>query len=131
MTPALFMAPLLAQQPITLFNGGEGVFRDWTYVDDIVAGVVAALDCDLPYEIFNLGNSSPVQLIDFIAALERVTGHQAIIEAKPLPSADPPITYAVVEKAGRLLGWEPHTSVEVGLARFWEWYQVDVLSHRQ
>jgi UDP-glucuronate 4-epimerase len=131
MTPALFMAPLLAQQPITLFNGGEGVFRDWTYVDDIVAGVVAALDCDLPYEIFNLGNSSPVQLIDFIAALEQVTGHQAIIDSKPLPSADPPITYAVVEKAGRLLGWEPHTSVEVGLARFWEWYQVDVLSQQQ
>jgi UDP-glucuronate 4-epimerase len=130
MTPALFVGPMLTGQPITLFNGGVGVFRDWTYVDDIVAGVIAALDSDGPYEIYNLGNSNPVQLIDFITTLEAITGLKAVIESRPLSAADPPITYASVEKAGRLVGWEPHISIDIGLKRYWEWYQRDVLPNR-
>jgi UDP-glucuronate 4-epimerase len=128
MTPSLFVRPMLEEEPITLFEGGVGVYRDWTYIDDIVSGVVAALDADLPYEIFNLGNSSPVQLIDFIGTLERVTGLRAAIKAKPLPEADPPTTYADVSKARRLLGFEPRTNVEQGLARFWEWYEREVIA---
>lgn len=127
MTPYLFVDAMVDGRPITLFEGGVGVHRDWTYVDDVVAGVVAALDSDLPFEIFNLGNSSPVQLRDFVAALERVTGMSATIESRPLPSADPPITYADVTKARRLLGYNPRMSIEEGLERFWEWYQVEVL----
>ncbi|HWQ13821.1 MAG TPA: NAD-dependent epimerase/dehydratase family protein [Roseiflexaceae bacterium] len=123
MTPMLFVEPMRQGRPVTLFNGGVGVYRDWTYVDDIIAGVLAALDADLPYDIFNLGNSQPVQLIDFIAALERTTGLRATIEARPLPPADPPLTYADVSKARSVLGFEPRTTVEQGLARFWEWYQ--------
>lgn len=126
MTPSLFVKPMLRGEPITLFNGGIGVYRDWTYVDDIVAGILAALEANIEYEIFNLGNSSPVQLIDFIRALERITGHAAQIESKPLPSADPPVTYADIEKAGRLLGFEPLTSIQEGLERFWAWYRVEV-----
>lgn len=128
MTPSLFVRPMLAEEPITLFNGGVGVYRDWTYVDDIVAGVVAALDADMPFEVFNLGNSSPVQLRDFIGALEGVTGLRAQIEARPLPPADPPATYADIGKARRLLGFEPRTNVEHGLARFWEWYTAEALA---
>jgi UDP-glucuronate 4-epimerase len=127
MTPYVFVDAMLKNKPITLYNGGEGVYRDWTYVDDIVAGVVAALDSDLPFEIFNLGNSRPVQLRDFIAVLERVTDLEARIDAKPLPAADPPITYANVDKARRLLGFDPKTPVEQGLERFWAWYQDEVL----
>ena len=127
MTPALFIPPMVKGDPITLFNGGQGVYRDWTFVADIVRGVVAALDADLPFELFNLGNSNPVQLSDFIATLEQVTGLRACIEAQPLPSADPPITYASIEKAGRLLGWEPNTNIGEGLERFWAWYRVEVL----
>ena len=127
MTPYLFVDAMVKHKPITLFNGGAGVYRDWTYVDDIVAGVVAALDTDIPFDTFNLGNSSPVQLSDFIALLEQVTDLEAIIESKPLPAADPPITYANVDKARSLLGFEPHTSLEVGLDRFWAWYQAEVL----
>jgi UDP-glucuronate 4-epimerase len=130
MTPSLFVRPMLAGEPVTLFNGGVGVFRDWTFVDDIVAGICAALDADLGYEIFNLGNSSPVELSSFIATLERLTGVKAIIDAKPLPAADPPITFAATDKAGQLLGWEPHTAVEEGLERFWVWYQKEVLNLR-
>jgi UDP-glucuronate 4-epimerase len=127
MTPYVFVDAMIKNKPITLYNGGEGVYRDWTYVDDIVAGVVAALDSDLPFEIFNLGNSSPVQLRDFIATLERVTDLEARIDSKPLPAADPPITYANVDKARRLLGFDPKTPVEQGLERFWAWYQAEVL----
>jgi UDP-glucuronate 4-epimerase len=127
MTPSLFVTPMLEEEPIVLFNGGAGVYRDWTYVDDIVAGVVAALDADLPYEIFNLGNSSPVQLRDFITTLERITGLRAQIDARPLPAADPPSTYADISKARRLLGFEPRTAVEQGLERFWNWYKREML----
>jgi UDP-glucuronate 4-epimerase len=127
MTPYLFVDAMVKHKPITLFNGGAGVYRDWTYVDDIIAGVVAALDADIPFDTFNLGNSSPVQLNDFIALLERVTDLEAIIEAKPLPAADPPITYANVDKARSLLGFQPRTPLEQGLERFWAWYQAEVL----
>lgn len=127
MTPSLFVGPMLSGKPITLFNGGVGVYRDWTYVDDIVAGVQAALASELPFDVFNLGNSSPVQLSDFIQLLERITGLQAVIDAQPLPAADPPITYASIEKAGKLLGFEPLTSVEEGLTNFWEWYRAEIL----
>jgi UDP-glucuronate 4-epimerase len=128
MTPYVFVDAMVKRKPITLYNGGVGVYRDWTYVDDIVSGVVAALDSDLPFETFNLGNSSPVQLRDFIEVLERVTDLEATIEAKPLPAADPTITYANVDKARRLLGFQPTTSVEQGLERFWAWYQAEVLN---
>lgn len=123
MTPHLFVDAMRAGRPITLFNGGVGVYRDWTYVDDIVAGVIAALDADFAFEVFNLGNSSPVQLIDFVAALERISGLQATIANQPLPPADPPATYANIEKATRMLGFQPRVPIEEGLARFWEWYQ--------
>lgn len=127
MTPFLFVDKMVRKQPLVLFNGGENLYRDYTYVDDIVAGVVAALDAGLAYEIVNLGNSQPVLLRDFVATLERITGYDALIQAVPLPQTDPPITYADTSKARRLLGYDPHTTYEVGLERFWEWYQIEVL----
>jgi UDP-glucuronate 4-epimerase len=129
MTPHLFVDAMMQRKPIVLFDGGVGVYRDWTYVDDIVAGVVAALDAQVAFEIFNLGNSSPVQLRDFVTLLERITGLTAIVEPRPLPAADPRVTYANTDKARRMLGFEPRTVVEQGLARFWQWYQEEVLPH--
>lgn len=123
MTPHLFVDAMREGRPITLFNRGVGVYRDWTYVDDIVAGVIAALDADFAFDIFNLGNSNPVQLIDFVTTLERITGLQATVADQPLPPADPPATYANIEKATRMLGFQPRVPIEEGLARFWEWYQ--------
>jgi UDP-glucuronate 4-epimerase len=114
---------MVAGKAITLFNGGIGVYRDWTYIADIVAGVIAALDMDAAFEIFNLGHSSPVQLIDFVRTLEEVTGLRAGIVAQPLPAADPPVTFARIDKATQMLGFQPRTSLEEGLARFWEWYR--------
>jgi UDP-glucuronate 4-epimerase len=127
MTPYLFVDKMVRGEPFVLFNGGVDLFRDYTYVDDIVAGVVAAVDRPLGYEIFNLGNAQPVEMRRFVSLLEEITGYKAAIESKPLPATEPPITFANTEKAGRLLGFAPTTTVEVGLARFWEWYQAEVL----
>ncbi|GAB4428822.1 MAG: GDP-mannose 4,6-dehydratase [Chloroflexi bacterium OHK40] len=128
MTPYLFVDKMVRGQPITLFQGGVELYRDYTYVDDIVAGVLAAVDRASGYEIFNLGNSQPVELRRFVGLLEAITGRPALIEAAPLPATEPPITFASTEKAGRLLGFEPHTNVEEGLAHFWDWYRAEVLA---
>lgn len=127
MTPYLFVDKMVRGEPFVLFDGGVNLFRDYTYVDDIVAGVVAALDKAQGYEIFNLGNATPVEMRRFVELLERVTGHKALVELKPLPATEPPITFASTEKAGRLLGFEPLTDVEEGLARFWAWYRAEGL----
>ncbi|MEI8164746.1 MAG: NAD-dependent epimerase/dehydratase family protein [Chloroflexales bacterium] len=126
MTPYLFVDKMVRGQPIVLFNAGVDLFRDYTYVDDIVAGVIAAIDHPMGYEIFNLGNSQPVEMCRFVALLEQITGHVARIESQPLPATEPPITFASTEKAQRLLGFASTTTVDVGLARFWEWYQAEV-----
>ncbi len=123
MTPSLFVDSMLAGKPITLFNGGMGVYRDWTYVADIIAGIVAALHTDVAFGTFNLGNSSPVELISFVRMLEAITGYAAIIEDKPLPAADPPRTFANISRAQALLGFQPQTSLDVGLSAFWKWYR--------
>lgn len=127
MTPYLFIDKMVRRQPFVLFDRGVNLFRDYTYVDDIVAGILAAIDKPMGYEIFNFGNSQPVEMQRFVAILEQVTGLPAQIEALPLPATEPPITYASTEKARRLLGFVPSTTVEQGLPRFWEWYQKEVL----
>lgn len=127
MTPFLFVDRMVRGQPIILFAGGVDLYRDYTYIDDIVSGVLAALDRAQGYEIFNLGNSSPVELQRFVTLLERITGYPAIIEVQPLPATEPPITYASTEKAARMLGFRAGTPIEEGLTRFWEWYRIEVL----
>src|SRR5436309_2221631 len=126
MTPYMFTDALMHDRPITLYDGGRPR-RDWTYVDDIVAGVVAALDSDFHYEIFNLGRGQPVVMHDFVTIIERLVGKTAQIVDAPLPANEAPVTYADVGKAQRLLGYSPHVSVEEGMARFWQWYQEEVL----
>ncbi len=119
----MVMDRIVRGQPITLFDGGANLYRDWTYIDDIIQGVVAALDTPLGYEVINLGRGEPVRLGDFVAVIEELTGRQVIVEAQPTPPSEPPITYASVEKARRLLGYRPHTSIREGLLCTWEWYQ--------
>ncbi|MFV9504608.1 MAG: NAD-dependent epimerase/dehydratase family protein [Oscillochloridaceae bacterium umkhey_bin13] len=127
MTPYLFVEKMVRNEPFVLFNGGTGLFRDYTYVDDIIQGVVVALDHPQPYAIFNLGNANPVEMNHFVALLEQVTGLQARIETKPLPATEPPITFANTSRAAELLGFRSQVSIETGLARFWDWYQHEVL----
>ena len=107
---------------VPLYNQGQ-MYRDWTYVDDTVSGVVAALDRPLGYDILNLGRGEPVLLADFIALLEELTGRTAHLTPAPMMSADVVRTYADISKARRLLDYDPQISVREGVSRFWEWYR--------
>ena len=106
---------------IPLYNGGE-MWRDWTYVDDIANGVVAAIDRPLGYEVINIGRGEPVLLKDFVSILEELAGKKGNFKTQPKIAADVVKTYANIDKARRLLGYEPKVSVKEGVTRFWEWY---------
>jgi UDP-glucuronate 4-epimerase len=108
--------------PMTLFHGGR-MLRDWTYVTDTVAGVVAASERRLGYEVVNLGRGAPVLVADFIKGFERLTGRTVPVVAAPRPEADVERTHANIDKARRLLGYDPRVSVEEGSERFLAWYE--------
>lgn len=110
---------------VALYNRGL-MYRDWTYVDDIVQGVLAAADRPLGYEIINLGRGQPVLLADFISVLENLAGRKADLQPGPMPDSDMLSTHADVGKARRLLGYDPQVSVTEGAARFWQWHQENV-----
>jgi UDP-glucuronate 4-epimerase len=121
-----FTALIESGRPIPVYGDGS-MGRDYTYVDDIVAGVVASLEyvpkSKLPFEVFNLGNSHPVRLAELIAQLEAATGKKALQERLPDQPGDVPITWANIDKAKRLLGYSPKTSMEQGLRKFVAWYR--------
>jgi UDP-glucuronate 4-epimerase len=121
-----FTALIESGKPIPVYGDGS-MGRDYTYVDDIVAGVIASLDyvppSKPPFEIFNLGNSHPVRLTELIAQLEAATGKRAKQDRLPDQPGDVPITWANIDKAKRLLGYSPRTSMEQGLRNFVEWYR--------
>ena len=113
-------------EPITLFNAGR-MKRDWTYIDDIVRGFIAALDANLSWEIINLGGGNPTENLEFVRILERLVERQAIIENVPCPPSEPLETWASIDKARELLGWTPQTRVEQGLAQFVDWMRAEKL----
>ena len=126
MAAYLFTRAILAGRPIKVFNEGR-MARDFTYIDDIVAGTMAAHDRP-PAEgaadrVYNLGNHRPERLLDFIAVLERLLGRTARKELLPMQPGDVPESFADIEASRRDLGFEPKTTIEVGLARFVEWYK--------
>lgn len=116
-----FARAMLAGDPITVFGDGT-TSRDYTYIDDIIAGVRAAIDFrDSPYEVINLGNSRTVSLAELVRALEEVLGVEAKVERKPEQPGDVPRTWAGIGKARELLGYEPRTDFLEGLRRFAAW----------
>lgn len=120
-----FSEAMLAGRPIPFFGDGSSA-RDYTFVADTVAGIVAALRFDLsayrvPYEIFNLGNSSPIALSALVAQLELALGVKAQLKRLPDQQGDVPITYADISKARRLLGYRPATPLAEGLAVMAGW----------
>jgi UDP-glucuronate 4-epimerase len=113
-----FARLMLAEQPVPVFGDGS-TRRDYTYIDDITAGIRAAMAYDrTPYEIVNLGNNRTVSLAEMIAGLESALGLKARIERLPEQPGDVPQTWASVEKARSLLGYEPRTPYDVGVRRF-------------
>jgi len=120
MMPWQWTRMILRGQTLSLFNAGH-LKRDWTYIDDIVDGFLAALERPFPYEIINLGCSNPVENIDFVRTLEKLLGREAKIIDAPCPPSEPLVTYADITKARRMLGYDPKVDVEEGLRRFVDW----------
>jgi UDP-glucuronate 4-epimerase len=117
-----FTEMIYAGRPIPVFGDGSSG-RDYTYVDDIVDGILAAIDYQCSYEIFNLGNSKPVSLITLIQTIEEACARRAVIDRQPLQPGDVPITYADISKAHRLLGYEPRVPFPTGIAAFVDWFR--------
>ena len=136
----LFTKAILDGRPIEVFNHGK-MQRDFTYVDDIVEGVIRALDrpaqpdaawtgdvpdpssSSAPYRLYNIGNHQPVELMRFIEVLEEALGKKAEKKLLPLQAGDVPATYADVADLTRDVGFEPATPIEVGIKRFVDWYR--------
>lgn len=111
-----------AGKPIEVFGDGQSK-RDYTYVGDIVNGIISSMKFSFNgWEVINLGRSEPVLLLDMIGLLEKNLGKKAKLEHKPMQIGDMPYTYANIEKAKQLLGYEPTTSFEEGIKNFVSWY---------
>ena len=133
MSPYIFTSRILKGETIQVFNNGE-MSRDFTYVDDIVTGVVAALDrppatdskpvegC-APHRVYNLGNNRPVPLMEYIGVIEAACGKKAVIDFQPLQPGDVLETYADIGTSTRDLGFFPTTSIDEGIPKFVEWYR--------
>ena len=135
-----FTRAILADEPIDVFNFGHHR-RDFTYIDDIVEGVVRVLDqipepnpqwsgddpdsasSTAPYRLYNVGNNQPVELMEYIRVLEQCLGREAKKNLLPLQDGDVPDTYADVQDLVRDTGYQPDTPVSVGVARFVDWYR--------
>jgi UDP-glucuronate 4-epimerase len=140
MSPALFTRAILEGKPISLFNHGR-MERDFTYVDDIVEGVMRALDVipqadegvdmtapdpalsTAPYRIYNIGNNQSVQLGKFVETLEHALGRQAVKIMLPMQPGDVPATHADIEALRQLTGFSPRTSLESGIAKYVAWFR--------
>jgi len=136
----LFTKAILARQAIEVFNYGK-MQRDFTYIDDIIEGVVRVIDkipepnaqgsgnvlepgtSNAPYKIYNLGNNNPVELMDFIETIETCLGMKAEKKMLPMQPGDVPVTYADVEDLMRDVGFKPKTTIKVGIERFVNWYR--------
>lgn len=118
----LFAEAILKNRPIKVFNKGL-MNRDFTYIDDIIEGTIAALERPAPYEIFNLGNSNSVGLLEFIRIVEEELGRKADKKLMPMQPGDVADTAADITKSRKLLGFNPKTSVREGIRNFIAWYR--------
>jgi UDP-glucuronate 4-epimerase len=122
MMPFRVIDCIARRKPITLFNGGD-MRRDWTYIDDTIDGVLAALDRPMAYEVINLGFGAPLPMTEFVEICQELIGQEAIVIDAPAPPSDPPITYCDNTKARRLLDFDPQVPTRQGLANTWDWYR--------
>jgi len=120
MAPALFTKAILNGQTLTQFGDGNSS-RDYTYIDDIIDGLVKAIEKNFDFEIINLGNEDPVKLIDLISYLKKITGKKTKVKILPEQSGDVEITWANIVKAKMLLGWFPQIIIDEGLQRYLVW----------
>lgn len=107
---------------ITLYGDGR-TKRDYTFIDDVVSGIVTALDYNSQYEIINLGNNEPIELLKLVQMLEKVLGKKAIINKLPEQLGDAPVTFADINKAQKILNYQPRTSLFDGLQKYVSWFK--------
>jgi UDP-glucuronate 4-epimerase len=119
-----FCEAILSGEPIRLFNGGR-MKRDFTFIDDIVEAMIRMTEGPAVggHEIFNIGNSNPVELSRFVAAIEAACGRKAIVETAPMQPGDVGHTFADVSKLEARYGYRPSVSIEDGIKRFVDWYR--------
>lgn len=130
MAPILFTKAIVAGEPIKVFNNGN-LSRDFTYIDDIIEGVVRVIDKapaatdehPVPAEVYNIGCGHPMKLMDFIRTLEKSLGKKAEMNMMPMQKGDVYTTYADTTKLERDFGYKPHVTLEEGISRFVEWYE--------
>ncbi|HYX40384.1 MAG TPA: GDP-mannose 4,6-dehydratase [Pyrinomonadaceae bacterium] len=126
-----FAKLISANKPLPVFGDGT-TRRDYTYIDDIIAGVRAAIDYDASmFEAINLGESRTVELRELITLLEQALGRKAIIDRQPMQPGDVPQTFADISKARRLLGYDPQTPIEAGIERFVAWFKEGTMDDRR
>jgi UDP-glucuronate 4-epimerase len=122
----IFTDAIIAGRPINVFNNGE-MSRDFTYIDDAIAAVVAAIGQPPgkpgEHRLYNIGNNHPESLLDFIATLEHALGRRSIKQMMPMQIGDVVSSYADIDKARRDLGFEPKTPISDGIPRFVAWYR--------
>jgi UDP-glucuronate 4-epimerase len=116
-----FVEKIESGQQVPFFGDGSSG-RDYTYVSDIVDGILAAVNYDSPWDVFNLGNSQPVSLNEMLATVEGVLGMKAQLHKLPQQAGDVPITFADIEKAQLELGYQPKVSFRKGVEAFVDWY---------
>ena len=128
MSPYIFTKSIIEEKPIKVFNKGK-MMRDFTFVDDIVSGILSALDTPPiglneipPYKIYNLGNNKPVSLMNYINVIERACNKDAIIDLRPMQAGDVVQTYADIEESEKDLGYAPTTSIDIGIPQFVDWF---------
>jgi UDP-glucuronate 4-epimerase len=121
MSAMLFASAIMKGKPIDVFNHGR-MQRDFTYIDDIVEGTIRVLDRPQPYEVYNIGNHSPVALRDYISMLERALGRKAKLRMRPMQPGDIEATYADTKRLRTAVGFAPATPLQAGLERFAQWF---------
>jgi len=131
MSPFKFASCVLEGKPIPVFNEGR-MSRDFTYIDDIVSGVVAVLDKGppgsaegggAPYRLYNIGNNQPVPLLRYIEAFEKAIGKKAVLDLQPMQPGDVTDTYADTQLLEQAVGFRPDTPIDAGVQRFVDWYR--------
>ena len=129
MSPIIFTKAILAGEKVPVFNNGD-MMRDFTYIDDIVSGVIAVLETppvkdeeNVPHRVLNIGNNNAENLMDFIATIENALGKKADIDFQPMQPGDVKQTYADIDETSRLTGYKPTTSIAKGIPKFIDWYK--------
>ena len=122
MAPYMFTELIYKGKELNVFGDGT-TKRDYTYITDIIKGILSVLDKEFKYEIINLGNSNPIELNHFISIIEKNLGKKAKIKKMPIPPGDVLITYSNIKKAKKMLNWQPKVKIEDGMKSFIEWYK--------